>query len=152
MKVRKTIVAAMLLGGSVGISPGLALSDGVVIRTREEVVAYRPHMAERDYGWRAEMSSPHERYPKKIEDDSSLAPGVPGVTEENSVNIAGSGALMVEEALADRGYRPRSIDGTLDIDTRHAIRAFQRDHGLVVTGNVDRETAMLLGVPVSESA
>lgn len=46
----------------------------------------------------------------------------------------------MEDALADNGYDPGRIDGIIDSDTRAAIREFQRDRDLAVTGTMDRET------------
>lgn len=142
MRFGRSILAAAFLGGSLGMAPSVA-SAGVMIM-EEPAIAWQHRSAD--------MDSPHERYPKKIEDDSSLAPGVPGITEENTVGRASDGAFIVEEALAENGYDPGSVDGVIDLDTRQAIREFQRDNALVVTGSVDRETASLLDIPVAESA
>jgi putative peptidoglycan binding protein len=152
MKVRRTIMAAMMFGGSLGMAPALAHSDETLLITREEFVVSSQNIRDNQNNWRDDMKSPHERYPKKIEDDSSLAPGVPGVTEENRVGVSGDGARTVEEALAANGYDPGAVDGFIDLETRAAIREFQRENELVVTGNIDGETARLLGISVAESA
>jgi len=52
----------------------------------------------------------------------------------------------VQNALTDQGYDPGSRDGHMGWRTREAIRDFQRDQGLPVTGNLDYETAQRLGV------
>lgn len=52
----------------------------------------------------------------------------------------------VQNALIDYGYNPGLTNGTMDARTRKAIREFQRDQGLPVTGVVDYETARRLGV------
>jgi peptidoglycan hydrolase-like protein with peptidoglycan-binding domain len=44
----------------------------------------------------------------------------------------------VQLALADRGYYRGRIDGIMGPQTRSAIRAFQRNNGLPVTGRLDR--------------
>jgi putative peptidoglycan binding protein len=153
MKFGRSVLAAAFLSGPLGMAPSVAPADEVVLTVEQPAMAWQRQST--DIGWRdqrANMDSPHERYPKKIEDDSSLAPGVPGITEENTVGRASDGALMVEEALAGNGYDPGSVDGVVDLDTRQAIREFQRDNSLVVTGNVDRETASLLDIPIAESA
>ncbi|MGQ9368590.1 peptidoglycan-binding domain-containing protein [Azospirillum sp. ST 5-10] len=44
----------------------------------------------------------------------------------------------VQLALRQRGYGVREVTGSLDAETRAAIRAYQRDAGLAVTGEPDR--------------
>jgi carboxyl-terminal processing protease len=60
--------------------------------------------------------------------------------------------LAVEEALAANGFDPGVVDGFMDNDTRAAIREFQKDNDLVITGAVDKNTAQLLGIAASESS
>ena len=56
--------------------------------------------------------------------------------------------LLVENRLAGAGQDPGVIDGRFDRTTRRAIRRFQRDQGLVVTGFVTQATMVrLLAVP-----
>ncbi|MGC9371044.1 MAG: peptidoglycan-binding domain-containing protein [Paracoccaceae bacterium] len=52
--------------------------------------------------------------------------------------------LAVERGLAGLGYDPGAQDGSFDAQTRRAIRRFQRDYGLTVTGYVDRPTMVRL--------
>jgi peptidoglycan hydrolase-like protein with peptidoglycan-binding domain len=52
----------------------------------------------------------------------------------------------VQEALEQKGYDPGPIDGTMEAQTRQAIRSFQQANNLEVTGVVDAETARLLEV------
>jgi carboxyl-terminal processing protease len=75
-----------------------------------------------------------------------MAPGVPGITEQNDTDISRQGAHDVQMALQSEGYDPGRADGVMDENTRAAIRDFQRDNNLVVTGSVDEKTASLLGV------
>lgn len=51
----------------------------------------------------------------------------------------------VQRALDRRGARLR-VDGVCGIKTVNALRAFQKAHGLKVTGMPDPETLRLLGV------
>jgi N-acetylmuramoyl-L-alanine amidase len=50
----------------------------------------------------------------------------------------------VQARLANRGYYRGEISGTLDEETRDALRRFQADRGLAVTGEVDSETKAAL--------
>lgn len=58
----------------------------------------------------------------------------------------------VEQALQAKGYKVGKIDGTADDDVRKAIRSFQQDSGLPITGMVDQRTADRLGVRFSAKA
>lgn len=52
----------------------------------------------------------------------------------------------VQNALQTEGYDPGARDGRIGWRTREAIRDFQRDQGLPVTGSIDQVTADRLGV------
>lgn len=52
--------------------------------------------------------------------------------------------VLVERRLATLGYEPGAQDGNFDADARRAIRRFQRDQGLIVTGYVDEGTIVRL--------
>lgn len=54
--------------------------------------------------------------------------------------------MDVQNALSDQGYDPGSFDGIMGWRTREALRDFQRDNGLAVTGRIDRATADALGI------
>jgi hypothetical protein len=46
-------------------------------------------------------------------------------------------ASLVQSALAKRGYYRGPIDGVIGTRSRRAIRGFQNDQGLPVTGSID---------------
>jgi hypothetical protein len=50
----------------------------------------------------------------------------------------GSRVSDVQSALAREGYYDGAIDGRLGDATRKALRKYQRDHGLEVTGGINR--------------
>jgi hypothetical protein len=52
----------------------------------------------------------------------------------------------VQIALRDQGYYPGAIDGLMGPQTRSALAAYQRDHGLIVTAAVDQPTLVTLGL------
>ena len=58
---------------------------------------------------------------------------------------------QIQMALKRRGYDPGPVDGLLGRRTSNAIRAFQADHGLAVTGMVSRTVYELL-VPEAAGA
>ena len=54
--------------------------------------------------------------------------------------------VNVQTQLRNDGYYAGAIDGVLGPQTRHAIAAFQADHGLAVTSAVDEPTLSTLGL------
>lgn len=58
-----------------------------------------------------------------------------GDTYQNTSNIA-----KVQQALGEIGYNPGKIDGKIGDKTRSAVKAFQKDYGLKVSGYVDKKT------------
>lgn len=53
----------------------------------------------------------------------------------------------IQQALADLGYGPLTVDGKAGGQTASAIRRFRLDHGLPVNGNIDdRLVATLAGI------
>ena len=53
---------------------------------------------------------------------------------------------LTQEALRDFGYAPGSSDGVMGFGTASALRAFQRQQGLRVTGRANPETLTALGI------
>jgi peptidoglycan hydrolase-like protein with peptidoglycan-binding domain len=53
---------------------------------------------------------------------------------------------LTQEALRDFGYAPGPSDGMMDFSTASALRAFQRQEGLRVTGRANPETLAALGI------
>lgn len=63
-------------------------------------------------------------------------------------NSAAPGQVLenVQVALRDQGYYNGAIDGLVGPQTRAALAAYQRDHGLEVTAAVDEPTLVTLGL------
>jgi hypothetical protein len=59
---------------------------------------------------------------------------------------ADSSVSQVQSALARDGYYRGAIDGSFGPGTRNALRRYQRDHGLDVTGQIDRPVIEALGL------
>jgi hypothetical protein len=57
---------------------------------------------------------------------------------------AASVEVLVQDALARRGYYEGQADGVIGPGTRSAIREFQRDNGLPVTGRIDSQLVQAL--------
>lgn len=59
---------------------------------------------------------------------------------------ADSSVSQVQAALARVGYYHGAIDGSFGPATKNALRRFQRNHGLGVTGRIDRPVIEALGL------
>lgn len=51
----------------------------------------------------------------------------------------------MQHALKQEGHDPGPIDGVMGAQTRDALRAYQKQHGLSVTGQLDDATLATLG-------
>jgi peptidoglycan hydrolase-like protein with peptidoglycan-binding domain len=55
---------------------------------------------------------------------------------------------QAKEALRAKGLNPGPMNGSVDSQTRQALREFQQDNDLPATGSLDQQTAGKLGVTV----
>jgi hypothetical protein len=55
-------------------------------------------------------------------------------------------AMSVQSKLAEQGYYHEQVDGIIGSGTIQAIRQFQADHGLSVTGKIDPKLLKALGI------
>lgn len=69
---------------------------------------------------------------------------VSACAEALDVGDKGGQVLKVQEALYERGYLEEEADGMYGEMTADAVRAFQKDNGLEITGTVDEETKALI--------
>jgi peptidoglycan hydrolase-like protein with peptidoglycan-binding domain len=53
---------------------------------------------------------------------------------------------LAQETLRSFGYAPGAINGIMRFETASALRAFQREQGLQVTGQANPETLAALGI------
>ena len=51
----------------------------------------------------------------------------------------------MQKALEQMGHDPGPIDGVMGVQTRGALRAYQKKHGLDATGRLDEATLAKLG-------
>jgi hypothetical protein len=54
--------------------------------------------------------------------------------------------INVQRALKELGYYAGDLNGSLGVDTRQGLTAYQQDHGLDTTGVVDEATVRALGL------
>lgn len=62
------------------------------------------------------------------------------------LEISGADVVQLQRKLSSLGYLEGRADGFFNRDTELAVKRFQHDRGLKVTGVVDRETLNLLGL------
>jgi hypothetical protein len=62
----------------------------------------------------------------------------------NGYNRNVSVEVFVQDALARRGYYEGRVDGVIGSETRSAIREFQHDNGLPVTGRINSQLMQAL--------
>jgi len=70
-----------------------------------------------------------------------------GKRVEDALRLNSVSRLLIEQRVADLGYRTGPRDGNFDLATRQAFRSYQRDRGMAVTGYVtaDMIRRLLLG-------
>jgi peptidoglycan hydrolase-like protein with peptidoglycan-binding domain len=65
---------------------------------------------------------------------------------------AGADVARVQNALKQAGHDPGPIDGVMGAQTSAALKAYQKEHGLDATGELDAATAAKLGSPSTAPA
>jgi len=98
-------------------------------RTRTSIAAYQKANGLNPTGEASQDLIDHIRLTREIVAAS-------GMTDEAGLPQRSDPIRRVQTALAELGYLPGTIDGFLGEQTRDAIRQFERDRGLPVTGDV----------------
>jgi peptidoglycan hydrolase-like protein with peptidoglycan-binding domain len=118
------------------------LVDGVAgARTHDAIVAYQ-----RDNGLSGEPKATqslldHVRYTRKLTAASEFTASV----EKPEKPLPGDAAIAsLQEALAELGYDPGDVTGTLNASTREAIRKLEQRNGLPVDGLPDPDVMAVL--------
>ncbi|MBI3950631.1 MAG: peptidoglycan-binding protein [Acidobacteria bacterium] len=115
-------------GAAIGTGVGAALGTAAVLLSK---------------GNPAEVNSGTEFGMELAEQLDLSRPGLASAREDySSRNMV----ERAQRALQEQGYYDGVIDGTLGPRTEQAIREFQRDHRLPVTGQLDEQTASALGI------
>lgn len=119
--------------------------DGHYVRKEFDRSGHHHHYSHGGYhGGTYYRAYPHRAYPY------SYGPSF-GFTFSRSYspgysNDSGGLAVDVQRELRRRGYYHGSLDGDVGPGTRSAIRAYQYDRGLAVTGRIDRSLLHSLGI------
>jgi His-Xaa-Ser repeat protein HxsA len=106
---------------------------------------YRPYYGSGygyGYGYGPSIGLSYYSSPTYYSRSSTVYRGVPRESVSDSDNLAAE----VQQALKRRGYYKGGIDGDIGPASRSAIRAYQADRGLSVTGRIDRSLLNALGI------
>ena len=124
MKRKKLFPTAIVLAGTVGLAPAVSWSQDAPRGTRQ--------------------TSPEQSRPDANEN-------VPSARRDAAQELSTNDMKLVQQRLQEKGYNPGNITGTADDTTRAAIRKFQQDQGISVTGTIDEHTANQLGFQYSKN-
>jgi hypothetical protein len=112
-----------------------------------ELVHVHPHAPRHDrpegQPQRPEHASP--RHPESGSAHPHAEPHPEAAPRERSSSLQPNAVRDAQSALAHLGYTGRDgrlleVDGGIGANSRHALKQFQRDHGLPVTGRLDDDT------------
>jgi len=82
--------------------------------------------------------------------DQSSTNGNNAPGENSSGKISSDRVRDAQQKLARDGYYNGKVDGMMNDGTRSAIRQYQKDNNLPVTGHLNRETAKSMGINTSQ--
>jgi hypothetical protein len=98
------------------------------------------------YGYGYYPYGPNSYYDGGYYDDSYAANEYAPAQSDYDSGEADSSVSEVQSALSREGYYSGSVDGSLGRATQIALRKYQRDRGLRVTGRIDRAVVDALGL------
>ena len=127
MKNKRAMLTAVILGGTLGLAANSLWAQTVEKKS---------------------IPAAQDRIPTKPSDDQALRPRAS--ESKRGAAMSAQDIQKVQDALKAKGHKP-GTSGTMDDQTRDAIRAFQKANNLTLTGTVDEKTAAALGVTLSSS-
>jgi peptidoglycan hydrolase-like protein with peptidoglycan-binding domain len=124
MKHRKSILTATMVIGTIGVASQSTFAQTQPVGT-----------------------NPLENRNSEKQFEQRYSPPISGSQQDMS-GISADDINQAKEALRAKGFNPGPMDGRVNSQTREALRDFQKDHDLPVTGSLDQQTAGKLGVTV----
>jgi lysozyme family protein len=100
-----------------------------------------------DRGWHTGLLVPGIKYDSGAEPLLVTPPAA--LYARNAPNMDKAIIVQIQQALAAKGFSPGEIDGEFGPETEAAAVAFQLSEGLVVDGQVGRDTATALGISLT---
>ena len=122
MKHRKFILTAAILTGSLGLGAQITSAQTKLVGNPLE----------------------NRNSEKQFEQRNSAISG----NQQDMTGMSADDINQAKEALKARGLNPGPMNGSVDSQTRQALREFQQDNDLPATGSLDQQTAGKLGVTV----
>lgn len=122
MKHRKFILTAAILTGSLGLGAQITSAQTKPVGNPLE----------------------NRNSEKQFEQRNSPISG----NQQDMTGMSADDINQAKEALKARGLNPGPMNGSVDSQTRQALREFQQDNDLPATGSLDQQTAGKLGVTV----
>jgi Putative peptidoglycan binding domain len=150
MKIKKQILTAFILSGSVGLGANSLFAQGAPGSGQSGPTVPQPRQTQPTIpglpapGQTDPMPGKPGTIPERVEQPRGGDQGIAGVTADD--------IKKAKEALKAKGHTPGPIDGTLDGKTQQALRDFQKANKLPVTGMLDGKTAEKLGVGLDKGA
>ena len=84
-----------------------------------------------------------DRIPTKPSEEQNIPPTA---EQKGTSGLSTDEMASVNRALSSKGYKPGPAGSAMTEQTREAVRAFQKDNNLPITGTIDQRTADKLGV------
>lgn len=138
--IRESVISETASGGGDRSSdqPADRAGDRSTDRTyRPEAAGSQPDITDRPIPTRSEPETRPET-PNDVDRSTANAPALP----LSSPEMVG----RAQAALKEQGYYEGEIDGVVSSRTSSALRAYQREHNLQETGDLDPQTAKSLGI------
>lgn len=156
-KSRRTMLAAIVLSGSVGLvvgptwaqqtpAPGTEADRPGSIKQKDDPQRQQPGKAGTQAGRQKDDAVRQQDKTGTAAREQKGAPGQEGQRYSRDT------VKEAQQALQEKGHNPGPIDGLMGPNTRQAIRAFQKEQNIKATGNLDQETAQRLGVTLDGRA
>ena len=105
---------------------------------RDKVAAYSAYLSDQPNGaFRDDAAS---RITQLQQGNTNQAATDAAIAGERALSLDPISLRLVEARLSQLGLDPGPVDGTVDADTRRAIRRYQKDRQLTSTGYLDQAT------------
>ena len=87
--------------------------------------------------------------PRESTPSAANPPAAPIATSAPALeaNAKSMSTIELQKRLTELGYRLGPVDGKVGLRTTNALKKFQQDHKLTVTGTLDAETILELDKP-----
>ncbi len=111
-------------------------------READTIRSYRNYL--RDFPSGAFRTEATDRIETLTRQDDGAEARAAALAAENALGLSSGTIRAVEAKLSQLRLEPGAVDGNIDQDTRRALRNYQRDRGLTVTGYLNETTLVRL--------